>query len=158
MTRWVVLEEHAVDDADRDADGTVRDAALERWVRAICDSFLDRCAVLRQRGAIIEYAEVYRRGRPEGDFTQLTPETVDVAIVTSNEGLRNLWDMASDQGRAWLVYLPLVVMSRRTAQLAEELGFVCPAVVAPEQTDAGLVRALHYWRESLDPPVFRNIG
>lgn len=114
--------------------------------------------VLRQRGAIIEYAEVYRRGRPEGDFTQLTPETVDVAIVTSNEGLRNLWDMASDQGRAWLVYLPLVVMSRRTAQLAEELGFVCPAVVAPEQTDAGLVRALHYWRESLDPPVFRNIG
>lgn len=51
MTRWVVLEEHAVDDADRDADGTVRDAALERWVRAICDSFLDRCAVLRQRCA-----------------------------------------------------------------------------------------------------------
>lgn len=100
---------------------------------------------LRERGAHIEYAEVYRRGKPAGDFSEVMDAGIDIIIVTSNESLRNLWEMAGDAGREWLLYLPLAVISRRTAALAGELGFVCQPLVASEASDAGLVAAIKEW-------------
>lgn len=100
---------------------------------------------LRERGAHVEYAEVYRRGKPAGNFGDVMDAGVDVIVVTSNESLRNLWEMAGESGREWLLYMPLVVISRRTAALAGELGFICPPVVAGEASDAGLVAAIKEW-------------
>ncbi len=100
---------------------------------------------LRERGAQVEYAEVYRRGKPAGDFSSVMDAGIDAIVVTSNESLRNLWEMAGETGREWLLYIPLVVISQRTADLAGELGFVCPPLIASEASDAGLVAAIKDW-------------
>ena len=79
MTRWVVLEEHVVDDADRDADGTIHNTALERWVCAICDSFLDRCAVLQKHCAEAKLALRTEITGPRAGFRLGRPDTVVVS-------------------------------------------------------------------------------
>jgi hypothetical protein len=38
MTKWAVLREHQVTDGDLDADGTVADQAVGRWVDGACRS------------------------------------------------------------------------------------------------------------------------
>jgi hypothetical protein len=48
MTKWPVLQEHPVDARDLDADQSVADQAVERWVAGACRAYLDRCVALRQ--------------------------------------------------------------------------------------------------------------
>ncbi len=105
---------------------------------------------LRQRGAEVEYAEVYRRVKPKSDVAALLRHwargDVDVVTVTSNDGLRNLYDMVGQLGRQWLQQTPLVVVSERARRLAAELGFKHAPVVAPEASDEAIVRAVKEWR------------
>lgn len=108
---------------------------------------------LRARGAEVHYTEVYRRLEPERDFdAELTlhPD-IGLIVVTSNEGLRNLVNMAGERRRPWLLATPLVVISRRTAELAETLGFTRPAGVARAATDEALLEAMIAWRQSPEP-------
>jgi len=104
---------------------------------------------LRERGATVDYAEVYRREQPVVDVpalaAQLEAGAVDVVTVTSSEGLRNLLELAGAANAARLRRLPLVVVSERTAALAKELGFVQPAIIAALASDAGLVEAAARW-------------
>lgn len=104
---------------------------------------------LRERGAEVEYAEVYRRTIPAAAARELrriaATQHVDVIIVTSNEGLRNLCAMAGDEARSWLLDRQLIVISHRTAGLAEELGFRRAARVAGRASDEGLVEAIEQW-------------
>jgi uroporphyrinogen-III synthase len=108
---------------------------------------------LRQRGAEVEYAEVYRRRMPDKSLDQMLPapirEKIDIIVVSSNEGLRNLVDVATNAGqRDWLLHKPLVVISERTAAAARELGFRHTPIVAREATDPALVEAIKIWRAS----------
>jgi acyl-CoA thioesterase FadM len=48
MTTWPVLQEHPVAAADLDADQTVADQAVARWVAAACQAYLDRCVALQR--------------------------------------------------------------------------------------------------------------
>ncbi len=104
---------------------------------------------LRERGATVDYVEVYRRERPAADPAVLTAQldagAVDIVTVTSSEGLRNLLDLAGAANAARLKQLPLVVVSERTAAVAGELGFSQPAHVAALASDAGLVEAVTRW-------------
>lgn len=104
---------------------------------------------LRERGAVVDYAEVYRRERPAADVqalaAQLKAGAVDIVTVTSSEGLRNLLELAGADNAVRLRQLPLVVVSERTAALAEALGFSQPAHVAALASDAGLVEAVARW-------------
>jgi uroporphyrinogen-III synthase len=104
---------------------------------------------LTARGALVEYAEVYRRVQPDADVTELMRRwargEIDLVVVTSNEGLRNLFDMVGKLGQQWLRNTPLVVISARTAELAKELGFKHPAIVAEEAGDQAIVSAIHQW-------------
>lgn len=102
---------------------------------------------LTQRGAAVEYAEVYRRAKPTGNLATLMPQqpNIDLLTSTSNESLQNLYDMANNDQRDWLMSKQLVVISERTAQLAQELGFGLPAIVAQENNDQGLVNAMLAW-------------
>lgn len=104
---------------------------------------------LRARGATVDYAEVYRRERPNVDAralaTQLAAGVVDIVTVTSSEGLRNLLELAGADNVVRLRQLPLVVVSERTAALAEALGFSQPAHVAALASDVGLVEAVARW-------------
>jgi len=104
---------------------------------------------LTQRGATTEYAEVYRRGRPAGDLAPLSHHSpaIDLITATSNESLQNLYDMASDHvQRDWLLSRQLVLISKRTAQLAQQLGFRRPAIVSEQSNDQGLADAMRAWR------------
>jgi len=60
MTRWPVLQEHAVTESDLDAEGTISDETVQRWVTAAQLAYLDRCPVLRER----EQSGLVLRHRP----------------------------------------------------------------------------------------------
>lgn len=104
---------------------------------------------LRERGAEVTYAEVYRRGIPEAGGRHLRhvlhKNCIDIITVTSNEGLQNLCQMAGENYRRRLFRLPLVVISQRTALLAAKLGFVHAPMIAHESSDLGLVGAIEAW-------------
>lgn len=104
---------------------------------------------LKERGALVEYAEVYRRAQPQSDMSDLLRRwargEIAVVIVTSNEGLRNLFDMVGKLGQQWLRNTQLVVVSERTAQLAHELGVKHPPLVAEQASDEALVQAIRRW-------------
>ncbi|HQU14515.1 MAG: uroporphyrinogen III synthase [Chromatiales bacterium 21-64-14] len=104
---------------------------------------------LRRRGAWVEYAEAYRRGRPAADVGRLMRHwargEVDIITVTSNTGLRNLFELVGKLGQQWLRRTPLVVVSRRGVELARELGFRDPPIVADSADDAALLAALNAW-------------
>lgn len=101
---------------------------------------------LRQRGAEVVYAEVYRRIKPKSD-----PEIVeaywdrgrlDIIIVTSRDGLQNLVELLGKQLEPKLLDSPLLVVGPRMAEQARELGFHVPPIVVDRADDAEIVRAL----------------
>lgn len=86
---------------------------------------------LQERGAIVDYAEVYRRIIPEKDgfITRLQLSKcwqelkVNIITVTSNEALRNLYDMLESPGKEEMLKIDLIVPSIRSYELAKSLGF-----------------------------------
>lgn len=106
--------------------------------------------VLRERGARVDYAEVYRRVKSKVDAEQLLRKgrngDVDVCVVTSGDGLRGLYSLVGESGREWLRDLPLIVMSKRMADLAHELGARLSPVVVKKADDEGIAEALKRWR------------
>ncbi len=97
---------------------------------------------LRSRGAEVFYANMYRRTAPASavQLDQYLQDT-DVITVSSNEGLQNLYDLASDKHR--LSGHNLVVPGERAAALAKTLGFG-KIFVAENATDEAIVNALEY--------------
>lgn len=96
---------------------------------------------LRQRGASVRYVEVYRRAKPAIDpeplFEAWSRNAVNAIVVTSNEGLQNLFDLVGVAGQSNLRNTLLLVMSERAVELARQLGFtVPPCVVSPVSDEA----------------------
>jgi uroporphyrinogen-III synthase len=99
---------------------------------------------LRLRGAEVSYINVYRRAQPAPpDWNQQQPPP-DIAVVTSREGLQNLFAMFAEQ--PWLRQTPLVVMSQRVLAEAQILGVQAPTLVAQAACDEGLFNAILKWR------------
>lgn len=109
---------------------------------------------LQARGARVEYAEAYRRGRPHADVGALQRQWarggIDVVTVTSGAGLRNLFDMVGKLAQHWLRRTQLVVIHERLVPIAHELGFKCEPLVAHEASDEALVEAIRAWRHRAD--------
>jgi uroporphyrinogen-III synthase len=106
---------------------------------------------LRQRGAEVAYAEVYRRVKPGGKLVDTVRQAgeIDLVMVTSQDGLRNLVEMAElEARREWLLNKQLVAISARVAHLADELGFKHRALAAEQATDEAMVAACAAWRRS----------
>lgn len=101
---------------------------------------------LTRRGATVVYAEVYRRVKPDANLTELTrhlaSNTLQIAVITSSEGLRNLNDLLDLPGQDWLRNVKLVVFSDRTANLARELGLQGPIHVARPATDIAVLETI----------------
>lgn len=99
---------------------------------------------LRQRGASVEYAECYRRAKPEIPFSSYLAANAgrlpDCIIVTSSESLNNLLDLADASGRAQLMKTPFFVPHERIARAASQFGI--QTVVTTPAGDAGIVEGM----------------
>ena len=99
---------------------------------------------LRERGAVVEYAECYRRVKPELDAAPLlqawSSKGVDAVTATSSEGLRNFADMIGPSGRERLPDTPVFVPHPRIAEAAQGLGVRKVIVTGPG--DEGILTGL----------------
>lgn len=99
---------------------------------------------LAARGAHVEYAECYRRSVPRRDPKPLleawTRGELDAVVVTSSEGLANLFAMVGAAGEAHLRATPLFVPHARIAENARLRGV--REVVTTTPGDAGVLEAL----------------
>jgi len=107
---------------------------------------------LRERGAKVDYAEVYRRDCPKYDrdvIDELWSSNIpDVVIVTSNNGLENLFSLLNEEQHNILLGKQLVVMGERMLDFSIDLGFTMPPILAEENSDEGILKAIVKWAAS----------
>lgn len=99
---------------------------------------------LSARGAQVEYAECYRRARPDLDPAPLLAawarDELDAVTVTSSDGLRNLFEMIGEHGRRHLLRTPLFAPHPRIAGTAR--GLAVGTVIVTGPGDEGLLAGL----------------
>jgi len=92
---------------------------------------------LRERGAMVDYLEVYQRIMPVAKaktaavLTALQQGQIDMIIITSGQILQNLL-LLLEKHRTLLFNIRLVVVSERIEQLAKSLGFKHIVVSSPD--------------------------
>ena len=106
---------------------------------------------LIQRGAILEYAECYQRKKPNVDTTSLltawSQGEIHAVIITSSEGLHNLFDIIGKLGQQLLRSTPVFTAHGRIAQTAKDLGL--EKIVKTSSTgDEGLLESLRVYFNS----------
>mgnify|MGYP000630562725 CR=1 FL=1 len=106
---------------------------------------------LRELGWQVDSANVYRRRLPDVPasrvaqvFEQQPPELIS---ITSNECLQNLVTLCADH-LPRIRQLPLVVNSVRATELARDLGFEQPPLVATPPGDQGQLACIRRWLQS----------
>ena len=104
---------------------------------------------LAARGARLEYAECYRRARPDAGLGALRAAwargTVDAVTVSSSEGLANLYEMLGKLGQQWLKKCPLFVPHARVAEEAARLGLREIVLAGPGDAEM-IARLIAYFR------------
>nr|VFK37482.1 MAG: uroporphyrinogen-III synthase [Candidatus Kentron sp. SD]VFK42239.1 MAG: uroporphyrinogen-III synthase [Candidatus Kentron sp. SD]VFK79678.1 MAG: uroporphyrinogen-III synthase [Candidatus Kentron sp. SD] len=101
---------------------------------------------LAARGARVEYAEVYRRSLPPWVGTASIPwDRIEVIVLTSGEGIQNLFAIANNQEQERLRRTPLVVIGERMARLVERFGDLRSPIIASNASDAAILDALCTW-------------
>ncbi len=117
---------------------------------------------LQQRGAEVTHVAVYRRVKPDGNLDKIDTPPIDIAIVTSNQSIQNLWQMAGKKHQHWLKQVALVVMSERNREYAKKIGYRGEIIVASQQNDKGLLTAVQQWknknRARKSPMADKNSG
>lgn len=101
---------------------------------------------LKARGATVEYAECYRRTRPQQDAAALLAAGPHAITVTSSEALGHLRGMLDEQDWTRLAAVPLFVPHARIAEAARRMGW--REVVPTEAGDDGLLEGLIAWAAS----------
>lgn len=99
---------------------------------------------LRQRGAIVEYAECYQRVRPDTLPTELLErgarDQIQALVITSAEGLNNLYEMAGEQGANWLKRTPMFVPHPKIEQAGRALGLT--RLIVTQDGDEGVAQGI----------------
>ncbi|MDJ0834185.1 MAG: uroporphyrinogen-III synthase [Gammaproteobacteria bacterium] len=107
---------------------------------------------LRERGAEVDYCEVYRRELPATtaeDFALLTAEHIpEIVVFTSAEGLHNCFKLLNQPQADQLRGLPWLLISDRMRETARDLGHNAEVIIAGTASDEGIVLALQHWRQS----------
>ena len=98
---------------------------------------------LRDRGATVEYANCYKRSKPQQDKGELLDAEPDAIIVTSSEAIEHLGQMLDADERHALHNTAFFVPHARIAGLARDLGW--RRVHVTEPGDEGMFSALITW-------------
>lgn len=103
---------------------------------------------LQNLGWQVDGIDVYRRRIPRLAAVDveriITCPRPDIISITSNESLHNFVVLAAEHLDS-LYHLPLVVNSARAAELAQQLGFTRPAMVASPAGDQGQLSCVDRW-------------
>jgi uroporphyrinogen-III synthase len=102
---------------------------------------------LRQRGATVDYAEVYQRKQPD---VRLTPELADadVILITSADALDTLVTLAQRDQQDWVYGKQLLLIHARIASRVQASGFTLKPLVASMSSDSGMIEAIQAWARS----------
>jgi uroporphyrinogen-III synthase len=106
---------------------------------------------LSARGARVEYREVYRRALPAPDaeaFNRLVaPHFPTLVILTSNEGMHNLFQLVDAPAAARLRQTPWLLISERMRESALNLGHNAPIIIASGASDDGIRQTICEWAD-----------
>lgn len=101
---------------------------------------------LRKRGAIVDYLECYERKRPNNDPNILTRlwdrDIMHGIILTSNEGLKNLYQMIKKDDLDRLNTTPLYVISSTMVDLCGKLGYKLTPILMPSASDDDVIQSV----------------
>jgi len=101
---------------------------------------------LQQRGAKVQYAEVYRRICPNTSGARLKQlwrqQRLDRIVITSSEGLVNLYKISQAD---WIKDVPLLLGSPRMQQTAKHLEHRGNIIVASNPSDEAILHRLKNW-------------
>lgn len=104
---------------------------------------------LRERGARVDYAEVYRRDQVQTDRDALSRVLAGgptVIVLTSVTGLDHLLALAGAELAGPLRDTPVIVVGERQARAARERGWRADVVTAASAGEDDLVAALGRWK------------
>jgi uroporphyrinogen-III synthase len=106
---------------------------------------------LTTRGAQVAYAECYQRTLPHADPVTIEQHwaagEIDVVTATSVEGVNNLYELLSPQGKTLMRHCTIVVISQRMADACRALGLEGTVQIATEASDGAIVAAIETWRQ-----------
>lgn len=109
---------------------------------------------LTQRGAEVDYAEVYERCPPQGDTgpleTRIRAHQIDIILVTSRDALQNLCTIVNPELVPALRTIPILVIHPRQAEAVQNQGFIHPPILAHDGSDAAIIEALTSWNYRYD--------
>jgi uroporphyrinogen-III synthase len=97
---------------------------------------------LTARGALVEYANCYRRNKPAATLDILLTQTLDALTISSSEALRNLAEMPKFEA---LRALPLFVPHPRIAAAAQQFGW--QNIINTASGDDELLSSLVGWSQ-----------
>lgn len=104
---------------------------------------------LRDRGANVDYVDVYQRIVPQNAKGLLKhlheARQLDIIAITSSEGILNL--LALLDNPEWIKTVRLLVGSQRMVATARQAGFTGQMVVAANPGDEAMLHALHQWAQ-----------
>jgi len=106
---------------------------------------------LAARGAEVRYCEVYRRELPQCDrsaFNRLVAGTFPtLAVLTSNEGMHNLFELVDADAAERLRRIPWLLISERMRESAMKLGHNATIVIARSASDEGVHQSIIEWAD-----------
>jgi uroporphyrinogen-III synthase len=106
---------------------------------------------LARRGADVEYAEVYRRAVPRHGveiFNQLSaPCFPTLVILTSDEGMHNLFKLVDASAARALCRVPWLLISERMRESARKLGHNATVLIARNASDKGIRQTICEWAD-----------
>lgn len=102
--------------------------------------------VLQQRGAFVEYLNVYQRIKPETNTSDLEQylqnNQIAAIVITSAESLKNLLELTPEKVTSLLLQVPLLLINKRIVNIAKEAGFNNKLFVATKASDDAIIESL----------------
>lgn len=101
---------------------------------------------LEQRGATVEYLDVYQRAKPATNTSNLEQylqnNQIAAIVITSANGLQNLLELTPEKVTPQLLQVPLLLINQRLVAIAKEAGFIGNLIVATEASDSAIIESL----------------